>query len=86
MFPPQVDKFLLDHSHASDEDLAVYAARRKSLHPTTFDPNSAEKVEKVSDYMSTGSVLGEMSLLTGMASDVVVTCDTSVQVTNKRAY
>ena len=38
------------------------------------------KIERVTDYLSTGSVLGEMSLLTCRPSNVKVTCETSAQV------
>ena len=41
---------------------------------------SVPKIEHVTDYLSTGSVLGEMSLLTCKPSNVKVTCETSAQV------
>ena len=41
---------------------------------------SVPKIERVTDYLSTGSVLGEMSLLTCKPSNVKVTCETSAQV------
>ena len=44
------------------------------------EKTSPQSLEKVTDYLSTGSVLGEMALLTGKATNVEVICDTSVQV------
>jgi len=41
---------------------------------------AAKEQEKCSDYLTTGSTLGEMSLLTTVAHKTIATCETTVQV------
>ena len=51
--------------------LGLPAAQKSSVH---------QQLDKISDYLTTGSVLGELALLTGKPSNVTVTCETSVQM------
>ena len=80
-----MDKFVEDYTHSKDDN---NAQRRQTLYQADqaldFDrmKQTAVTIEKVSDYLSTGSVLGEFSLLTGKPSNTVIMCDTSLQVMN----
>lgn len=77
----QMDKYIEDHSR--EEALAQMQGLPPAMieHVSRKQKDTTEpQLEKVTDYLSTGSVLGEMALLTGTPANVDVTCDTSVQL------
>ena len=76
----QVEKTVIDNTRAEDVDPAHWRRLMERFKRTRKDDGTDAYCEHVTDYLSTGSVLGEMSLLTGNASDVLVTCETSTQV------
>lgn len=78
----KVDRFVEDFSYRTDScakrtgPLYQYS---QILNFVTIQPPPST-IERISDYISTGAVLGEISLLTGKPSKAIITCDTSVQM------
>ena len=79
----QVDKYMYENiydTHHRKKEHTAQSAAATALGIAAPQRSSIQQLDKVSDYLTTGSVLGELALLTGKPSNVTVTCETSVQM------
>lgn len=67
----QMEKYL----HSVDTNTTTSEGQRRR-----YIQESAESADRGTDYLTTGSVLGELALLSGKATECLITCETSVQM------